>query len=91
MLAETLEDFRITQNANDLPTIATLPPDFQTIPCKPTFFDISLNHIGKKNYSESSRFRSGEGRPISIYPSVDFFWSTYQHVCFTTHGFTTTF
>ena len=47
MLAESLEEFKLLKNVNDLPTIATLPPDFQPIPCKPTFFDISLNHIGK--------------------------------------------
>ena len=46
MLAESLEEFKLLKNESDLPTIATLPPDFQPIPCKPTFFDISLNHIG---------------------------------------------
>ncbi|XP_063681088.1 signal recognition particle subunit SRP68-like [Bolinopsis microptera] len=45
MLADSLEEFKILKNESDLPTIATLPPDFQPIPCKPTFFDISLNHI----------------------------------------------
>ena len=48
MLADSLEEFKILKNESDLPTIATLPPDFQPIPCKPTFFDISLNHIGNQ-------------------------------------------
>lgn len=59
MLVDCLEDFRIIENAKDLPTIATLPPDFQTIPCKPTFFDISLNHIDFPDLDERVEKASG--------------------------------
>ena len=45
-LEDCLNEFSIITNVNDIPKLAALPPAFQTIPCKPTFFDISLNHIG---------------------------------------------
>eukprot|EP00116_Pleurobrachia_bachei_P002608 sb/3462870/ len=46
LLKDCLDEFRLFETADELPTIYTFPPDFQTIPCKPIFFDISLNHIG---------------------------------------------
>lgn len=52
MLLESLEEFKLLKNENELPTLATLPPDFQTIPSKPTFFDISLNHIEFPNLDD---------------------------------------
>ena len=58
MLADSLEEFKILKNESDLPTIATLPPHFQPIPCKPTFFDISLNHIGSQYFVLNFLFTS---------------------------------
>ena len=46
MLTDNLDEFKLVKSEEELPTIAKLPPDFQPIACKPTFFDISLNHIG---------------------------------------------
>lgn len=56
LLGDRLEEFNIT---TDIPKLAQLPPDFQYIPCKPLFFDISLNHIDFPDLGERVEKESG--------------------------------
>jgi len=56
LLGDRLEEFNIT---SDIPKLAQLPPDFQHIPCKPLFFDISLNHIDFPDLEERVEKESG--------------------------------
>jgi len=56
LLGDRLEEFNIT---TDIPKLAQLPPDFQHIPCKPLFFDISLNHIDFPDLEERVEKESG--------------------------------
>lgn len=56
LLADRLEEFNIS---TDIPKLAKLPPDFQHIPCKPLFFDISLNHIDFPDLEERVEKESG--------------------------------
>jgi len=49
------EDVTIfTQNADELPFLAHLPPNLplEYVPCKPTFFDLAWNYVGEFPYDQ---------------------------------------
>ncbi|KAK5599540.1 signal recognition particle subunit srp68 [Crenichthys baileyi] len=45
-LCEHLDNFHLDKTlVGKHPNLVQFPPDFQTIPCKPLFFDLALNHV----------------------------------------------
>jgi signal recognition particle subunit SRP68 len=45
-LAERLDEYAEDKSlTGKKPFVATFPPDFEPIPCRPLFFDLALNHL----------------------------------------------
>ncbi|XP_047222717.1 signal recognition particle subunit SRP68 isoform X1 [Girardinichthys multiradiatus] len=45
-LCEHLDNFHLDKTlVGKHPSLVQFPPEFQTIPCKPLFFDLALNHV----------------------------------------------